>query len=341
MPTGDTRTTIAEIAALAGVSAPTVSKVLNGRGGIAPETRDRIQELLAQNGYRRRGTTKRQPVGLIDFVIRDIDSIWAMPLLKGAEEEVARAGVNLVLMSTHGRRVGNKHWIQQLASRRTDAVVLVVSELQPGAEEELSRLNTPVVLVDPVGSTTTNIPAIAATNWAGGLAATEHLIELGHTRIGMVTGPEDVMCARDRLDGYRAALTRAGINVDHELEVYGDFQLPSGVAGAAKLLSLAQPPTAIFAGSDLQAAGIYEEAQRRGMSIPQDLSVVGFDDVLVSEWITPRLTTVRQPLEQMAREAIRTAMALAHDDTAPQPRVELATSLVVRNSTAPPRTLSD
>lgn len=331
----DRRTTIAEIAEIAGVSVPTVSKVLNGRAGISPETREYIQQLLTEHGYRRRGTTKRQQVGLIDFVIRDLDSIWAMPLLQGAESEASKAGINLVVTSTHGRRVGNQHWMRQLASRRSDGVVLVVSELQPGAEDELRKLNTPVVLVDPVG-TASDIPSIATTNWAGGLAATEHLLSLGHTRIGVVTGPQKVACARDRLDGYRAALTRSGIAVDHSLERYGDFLAQSGEAAAAELLALPDRPTAIFAGSDQQAAGVYAEARRRHLSIPRDLSVVGFDDVIICEWLTPTLTTIRQPMELMAREAIRTVLALAREGTTPQPRVELATSLVMRESTAPP-----
>jgi len=331
------RVTIAEIAEIAGVSVPTVSKVLNGRAGVAPSTRARVHELLTEHGYRRRGNTRKATVGLIDFVIRDLDTVWAMPLVQGAESEAAKAGVSLVVTSMHGRRVGNSHWIQHLASRRTDAVVLVVSELYPGAEEELSKLNTPVVLVDPVGGSNPFIPSITATNFAGGLSATEHLTALGHRRIGIVTGPKDVICARDRLYGYREALARAGIPEDPDLVRYGNFMPDGGENGAASLLDLPDPPTAIFAGTDQQAAGVYREARRRGLRIPDDLSVVGFDDVAVGEWLTPALTTVRQPLEDMAREAIRTALTLVHNGSAPDVRRELSTSLVVRDSTAPPR----
>src|SRR5690554_6620934 len=131
------RVTIAEIAEQAGVSMPTVSRVLNGRAGVSDETRAAVQALLDQHGYQRRGTATRQRVGLIDLVLRDLDSIWAMPLIQGAEKEAMRAGASIVLTSTHGRSVGNKRWIQHLASRRTDAVVIVVSELSAGAAEEL------------------------------------------------------------------------------------------------------------------------------------------------------------------------------------------------------------
>ena len=331
----DTRITIAEIAAMAGVSEPTVSKVLNGRKGVSETTRSAVLQLIDETHYRRPGTTRRRTVGLIDFVVRHLDTIWAMPLVQGAENEAAKSGISLVVTSMHGRRVGNRHWIQHLASRRTDAVVLVVSELAPGAEEELSRLNTPVVLVDPVGTANPTMPSITATNRLGGYTATQHLIELGHRRISCITGPEDVFCAQERLVGYREALIRAGITPNPAWERYGDFMAPGGQAGAASLLDMAEPPTAIFAGTDQQAGGVYREAARRGLRIPDDLSVVGFDDLAVGEWLTPPLTTIRQPLEDMARVAIRTALSMVKQGSNPRSRVALKTSLVVRESTAP------
>lgn len=335
-PTAE-RVTIAQIADLADVSVPTVSKVLNGREGVSADTRDRVQALLEEHGYRRRGGERRRPVGLVDLVIRDLDSMWSSELVRGAEAEAARAGVGLVVTATHGRRVGNKHWIAQLAARRTDGVVLVVSELQPGAAEELHRLGAPYVLVDPVGAADHAVPTVAATNWAGGLSATEHLLKLGHRRIGIITGPADVACSRDRLDGYRAALQRAGIAPDEALVQYGDFHLEGGQRGAARLLSLADPPTAIFAGADPQAAGVYAEARQRGLSIPDDLSVVGFDDTDLCEWLWPQLTTVRQPVFEMAATATRMLLDLSRRTDREAGRVELATTLVERASTAAPR----
>ncbi|GAA2031387.1 LacI family DNA-binding transcriptional regulator [Agromyces tropicus] len=329
--------TIAEIAELAEVSVPTVSKVLNGRPGVSAETRERVAGLLSTHGYTRRGGA-RQRVGLVDFVIADLSTTWAHQLIVGAELEAARAGVSLVVTSTHGRRAGNRHWIRQLAARRSDGIVLVVSELHPGAEDELRRLDTPLVLVDSDGGTDSHAPTVAATNWAGGLSATEHLVSLGHRRIGIITGPESLACSRDRLDGYRAALSRAGIPFDPELVGYGDFRRAGGLEGGRRLLALEDRPTAIFAGSDHQAHGVYLAAAEAGLRIPDDLSVVGFDDVDLCEWISPNLTTVRQPLADMAREATRLVLALGEADAdPPAPRVELSTRLVVRESTAPPR----
>ncbi|MFF2371368.1 LacI family DNA-binding transcriptional regulator [Agromyces sp. NPDC058110] len=336
------RVTIAEIASMAEVSVPTVSKVLNGRPGVSAETRDRVLELLSEHDYARRGASARQRVGLVDFVIFDLSTTWAHQLIIGAESEAARAGVGLVVTSTHGRRAGNRHWIRQLSARRSDGIVLVVSELQAGAEAELARLNTPIVLIDSHGGADSTAPIVAATNWAGGLTATEHLLSLGHRRIGIVTGPERLACSRDRLDGYRAALSRADIPFDPDLVVYGDFRVAGGEAGAERFFALDDRPTAIFAGSDHQAHGVYLAAQRAGLSIPRDLSVVGFDDVDLCKWISPNLTTVRQPLGDMAREATRMVLELGDPDVEVEPsrRIELATSLVVRDSTAPPPTRS-
>ncbi|MFW2513274.1 LacI family DNA-binding transcriptional regulator [Demequina sp. SO4-13] len=330
------RVTIGDIAAHAGVSMPTVSRVLNGRAGVSDETRAAVQRLLDEHGYERRGTASRQRVGLIDFVLRDLDAIWAMPLIQGAETEAMRVGASIVLTSTHGRSAGNRRWIQHLASRRTDAVVIVVSELSAGAAEELSRLHTPVVLVDPVGSAPGDMPAVTAANRAGGRIATEHLLRLGHRRIGVITGPAGVSCSEDRLAGYRDAHLRHGIPLDPELQAYGDFMPASGLVAARRMLGMARRPTAIFAGTDQTASGVYAAARERGMRIPEDLSVVGFDDVILSEWLQPPLTTVRQPLEQMARAAIRVAAQIAYEGRRPTGRLELPTSLTLRSSTSAP-----
>lgn len=335
-----TRATIAAVAERAGVSVPTVSKVLNGRDGVSAATRERVRAILDEEGYQRRGTARRPPIGLIDFVVRDLDSQWAAELARGAELECARAGIGLVVTATHGRRIGNKQWFDHIVQRRTDGVVLVVSDLKPGAVDELRRLNVPIVMVDPLGGADPSLPTVAAANWSGGLLATEHLVGLGHRRIAIITGPAEIECAQDRLDGYRSALGRAGIPVDESLVRFGDFLPGGGRAAAAELLSLPDPPTAIFAGSDQQAAGVYEEAAARGLRIPQDLSVVGFDDLPLCGWLSPHLTTVRQPLAEMAGLAARLVLDLGrHGGTegASTGRVELATTFVERQSTAPLR----
>jgi LacI family transcriptional regulator len=196
----------------------------------------------------------------------------------------------------------------------------------------------PVIAVDPVSYGDPDTITISATNWAGALAATEHLLSLGHRRIGVVTGPDQEACTHDRIDGYRAALRRAGIAADPSLVREGQAVRASGFAIGGALLDSEEPPTAIFSFSDEQAFGVYEAARERGLSIPQDLSIIGFDDVDLCEWMTPRLTTVRQPLGEMCAEAIRLIGTMADEDAPAMRRYELTTTLVVRESTAQPRT---
>ena len=182
-----------------------------------------------------------------------------------------------------------------------------------------------------------DVPAVTAANWSGGLAATRHLIGLGHTRIAAITGPSDMMCSHARVDGYRSAMASAGLEVRPEWIRFGDFHITGGARHAAELLDLDEAPTAVFAGSDLQALGVYDIARSRGIHIPDDLSVVGFDDIPLTEWVSPRMTTVLQPLEEMGREAARVGIRLAEGPITPTPRIELATRLVERESTAAPR----
>jgi len=199
-------------------------------------------------------------------------------------------------------------------------------------------LDVPMMVIDPSGGPSLDAPTIGATNWAGGLSAVEHLLSLGHRRIGLVAGTHMLLCSRARLDGYRAGLEAAGIPIEDELIKEGDFYHESGFSAGNALLSLPDPPTAIFASSDQMAFGVYEAVRQRGMRVPDDVSVVGFDDLSEARWLSPPLTTVRQPLAEMGVLAARTVLRLASGDELESPRVELATALMVRESTCPPLT---
>ncbi|MEV1291891.1 substrate-binding domain-containing protein [Pseudonocardia sp. NPDC049635] len=333
------RVTIADIAEQAGVSVPTVSKVLNGRADVAVATRERVQQVVAESGYRRRGASApRRRTGLVDVVLDRLDSFWAMEVLRGAETEARRTDRQIVLNTSENDEPGSRAWLDRLAGRGTDGVVVVVGDQDPDTAATLVALDVPVVLLDPVGGTDPSFATVGATNWAGGLSAVEHLLSLGHHRIGVVSGPPRLSSSQQRVDGYRAALRRAEIAVDEDLIRYGDFLVGGGRRGAVDLLDLTDPPTAIFAGSDMQAVGVYQEAARRGLRIPDDLSVTGFDDIALCEYLRPTLTTVRQPLARMAAEAVRLVVEEPRTDAdGTAPRLELATDLVVRASTAPPR----
>lgn len=331
------RVTIALIAEEAGVSIPTVSKVINGRPEVAPETRQRVERLLHKHGYQRRTGQGDGPIGLIDLVFAEIESPWAMELVRGAEEAAHEADASVVISVLHTHAGPGRDWVDRIAARRTDGVIIIGSRLSARQSGQLTARSIPFVTVDPEGEPAPGVPSVGATNWNGGLAATRHLLELGHRRIGMIGGPADMLCSRARIDGYKAALDTAGIPVDPQLIRYGDFLVHSGHDHGHALLDLDDPPTAIFAGSDLQAFGVFEAARQRGLRVPDDLSVVGFDDLPLSRSAWPPLTTVRQPLQEMAALATRMVLTIGRGGTPEPSRVELATDLMVRESTAPPR----
>ncbi|MFI1356982.1 LacI family DNA-binding transcriptional regulator [Streptomyces sp. NPDC020898] len=328
--------TLAEIAREAGVSAPTVSKVLNGRADVAPATRTRVEDLLRAYGYRRRrAEASRSP--LIDLVFHELESAWAMEVIRGVENAAREEGLSVVLSESAGRLTPGRTWADQVAARRPHGVILVLSGLDESQRALLTSRSIPFVVMDPAGDPGDDVPSVGATNWQGGLAATRHLIELGHTRIAAISGPSRMMCSRARVDGYRAALETAGLPVDPALIKVGDFHHETGYRTGLELLRSPDRPTAVFAGNDLQALGLYEAARELGLRIPEDLSVVGFDDLPIARWVGPPLTTVRQPLMEMAETAAKLVLNLGREDgTSGATRVELATSLVVRNSTGAP-----
>ena len=330
------RVTISAIADAAGVSIATVSKVLNGRDEVAPSTRRQVQELLDKSGYQRRRKSEAKRVGLVDFVINQLDTAWSTELLRGAEAEAYRQGARLILTVSHDRLRHPRDWTKSFASLQSDGVVVVTSRVKTKLVERLRATNIPLVIVDPVGGFAPDVHRIGATNFSGGFAATEHLIELGHRRIAVIGGPADMICSEERIAGYRAALGRHGIPIVDDYIRYGDFYTSGGRKGAAALLALEDRPTAVFAGADQQARGVYDVAEARGLRIPEDLSVIGFDDVEICEWMSPRLTTIRQPLAQMAALAIRMVLQTPETLEDQPTRIEMATSLVLRDSTTGP-----
>ncbi|MGW1928793.1 LacI family DNA-binding transcriptional regulator [Streptomyces sp. NPDC001919] len=333
------RVTLHAIAAEAGVSVSTVSKVLNDRADVSVDTKERVEAVVEALGYRRRPARRRGSV--VDLVLNELDSLWSVEIVRGVDEVLHAAGASMVLSAVHGRSADTREWIDQLAARRSSGAILVVSDLTPQQRRRLAALDVPFVLVDPVGHVDALVPTVGATNWAGAVSATDHLIDLGHTRIAHLAGPRQLLCSRARADGYRATMERAELPVPAGFVPHGDFNDTSGRRATARLLDdLAaageEPPTAVFAASDLQALGAFEELRARGLRIPEDVSIVGFDDLPVARWTHPALTTVRQPLFDMAAMAANTLLRIIDGEHVENLRVELATRLVVRASTAPP-----
>jgi LacI family transcriptional regulator len=336
----DRRATLANVAASAGVSVATVSKVLNGRDDVAPTTRALVQELLHEHDYvARRAKPDLSPT--IELFFHGQLNAYHTEVLQGVVEAAAGAGVAVVVSTRpRGQRgsAANRPaaWARELATAGRRATILVTSELAAASLAALKRARMPVVVIDPLNLPSARVTSVGSTNFAGGLSATRHLLDLGHRRIAYLGGPAAAACNQARMQGYRGAMEAAGAAVPDEYARLGRFSYEHGVAGGAALLDLPEPPTAVFAGSDETALGVIEAARGRGLRIPEDLSVVGFDDTPVARLAAPPLTTVRQPLREMGAVAVRTALRLAAGERVDSHHVELATELVARQSTAPP-----
>jgi DNA-binding LacI/PurR family transcriptional regulator len=333
---GQSRATIAAIAADVGVSQTAVSKVLNGRADVAPETRARIEESLERLGYQRRTRRPSTGTGQIDLVFHELDSAWSIQIIHGVEAVAHAAKIEVVLSHLHGEHILPKRRLDAILARRPLGVLLVLCHLTPAQQEQLRRQEIPFVAVDTDSATSSAVPTVGSNNWNGGLIAARHLLSLGHRRVAMISGPSDVLCSQARVAGFRSAHDEAGISVDTDLVRYGNFHVDAGYKHGWDLLSLPDPPTAIFAGSDMQAMGVLRAARRLGVSVPEDLSLVGYDDLPVSAWLDPALTTVNQPLRIMASTAARMLLDLARGVEVPSSRIDLVTELVIRESTAPP-----
>ncbi|WP_327561389.1 LacI family DNA-binding transcriptional regulator [Actinophytocola sp.] len=327
--------TVADIARLAGVSPPTVSRVINGQAGVALDTRRRVEQVIREHGYRRPEST--EPAAILELVFHALESLWALEIIRGVEQVAREHELAVVLTEMQGRLTPGRAWTEQVLARRPTGVVAVFSDLTVAQQSTLAARAIPLVVLDPTGEPLHETPSVGATNWNGGLAATRHLLELGHRRIAMICGPTVWPCCRARLDGYRAAMDAAGVPVDPDLvRVSSPLYVEGGLRDGAALLRLPDPPTAVFTANDLQAFGVYEAARQAGVRIPEDLSVVGFDDLSFTRWAGPPMTTVRQPLVQMGAAAANLVLELARGEDPRSTRVELATALVVRQSTGPP-----
>ena len=328
--------TIKEVSQRAHVSPSTVSRVLNGTTPVSAEARARVLRAIEEldytpNAFARGLATNRS--GGIGVTTNDIGSPYYAVMLRGVEAAIEDAGLHLMVSSGHARADAERSAIQFLKQRRSDALIVQAEAL---SDAELIRLadeaDVPVVVFGR------RVPELATVcvhldNEAGGRMATEHLLAHGHRRIAHIAGPLRFPDARDRLQGYRDALDGAGIAYDDGLVVEGDFREGGGREAMERLLERTTELDAVFVANDQMAAGAMRAVRDRGLDVPLDLSLVGYDDVLLAQYLSPTLTTVRQPLFDMGRAAGDIAIALLE-----QKKVEVRTrfepELVVRKSVA-------
>jgi len=328
-----------DVATAAGVSMSTASKALNDRGDVSESVRRRIAETAESMGYAPRPRSQSSNARKRVVIVFDhFNSPYAATVLNGAIRAAKRSGVDLVNTCIEGDALGHDvlsmAWLREQVKNGVAGLILVTTFLEDSKVRWCRNHELPVVLIDPSAPNGEHTVSIGATNWQGGKQATDHLLVLGHRRIGFVSGPRNSVPAGERLQGFRTAMQEATVPVDESLVAGNNFTPESGREAALKMLHLKNPPTAIFAVSDDVALGVLRAAEELGISIPQSLSVVGFDDAAAASWMSPPLTTVRQPLESMGQIAVERLLALADDPDRFAHPFQLETKLVVRESTA-------
>jgi len=335
---GRQRPTLATVAAAAGVSAPTVSKVLNGRADVSAQTRSRVEKVLREHEYLA-PASRRSPrqTRSVELIFSEYRNPYFGEILHGVSEAGAECGINIVLAPFLD---SGRAWARRLVDGGRQGAIILTSALTDQHIDAFDAAGLSLVVIDPVNVPKVDISSIGATNWAGGVSATEHLIDLGHTRVAFAGGASTTACFQARLHGYRAALENAGIGFDPQLVSLGNSDYDDGFTRARHLLALPRPPTAVFASSDPVAFGVIEAARLSGRPVPDGLSVVGFDDTYVAPWCSPPLTTVHQPLREMGRAALQVLQNFAAGSAPDTHHVELATHLVVRGTTTRLSTIS-
>jgi LacI family transcriptional regulator len=339
-PLAPSRATIRDIASAAGVSIATVSRVLNGRPDVSPETRETVLRVVREQGFSTNRSARALSggrTGLVGVTLPIVDLEYFNRIVSGAAEALYEQDMRVVLCPTLHEPVREATLLERLMKGTTDGSLLLLTTESNAALKELSRQGYPFVVVDPRRPLEEGVPVVTAGHAAGAKAATDHLLSLGHRRIGVITGPHGWVASVDRVNGYQAALAGAGVLPAPELLAKGNFTTESGYNAASILLDLTDRPTAIFAFNDEMAVGALQAAHERGLDVPDDLSIVGFDDLEKASIVTPALTTVRQPLAEMGRMAVSLLTRLLERQRLEALRVELGTKLVVRDSTAPPR----
>ncbi len=338
------RVTIDDIARATGVSKATVSKALNDRHDVSDTTRDNVRHAAARLGYHLR---TREPsselLPNVAVVTSTFDALHTLQILSGAVQECARRGYSmsathlLLDVPPHIPRPLTDDWLKIIESKGYVGLILVTTPVSNRVIASCTNLGLPIVAIDPTNRPGLDVLSIGATNWNGGLDATQHLIDLGHTRIAYISGPAESLPSIERRQGYLSALQINGIESDPHLIAGSEFTFDAGLEAARKMLRLPENdrPTAFFAGSDWSALGAIEAAREFDLRVPTDISVIGFDDTALATSSAPRLTTVRQPLIEIGAAAVR-SLADLRSGNGPTAAMKLNTALIVRASTAPP-----
>jgi Transcriptional regulators len=324
-----------DVARLAGVSTSTVSHVVNNTRFVSDEIRERILKAVADLNYSPSAlarSLKLNQTRTLGMMVTTSNNPFFAEVVAGVERICYQRGYTLVLCNTEGDPERLSHNLEVLLQKRIDGLLLMCTEARSASAEVFGRHPAVPIVVMDWGPLNTIADRIQDNSALGGYLATRHLIEQGHSRIGLITGPLDKLPAQSRQQGYRQALEEADIPFRAEYVVEGDFEFTGGISGMHQLLALAEPPSAVFAGNDVSAVGVYQALYRAGLRVPQDISVVGYDDIELSRYLTPPLTTIHQPQAELCRQAVDTLLdRIQGADDAPR-LITLEPKLIARES---------
>ena len=330
--------TIRDVAQRAGVSTTTVSHILNNTRFVSDELRNKVFQVIKELNYQPYGlarSLRTKKTNTIGMIIPDNTNPYFAEVARGIEDICFRLNYSVILCNSGSDPRREAGYLELLIEKGVDGLAFVSTGNDRSAVEILAHQDIPRIIVDRE-VTGVSIDAVLVDNLSGGYYATRYLLSLGHRRIACITGPSLLNPSAQRVVGYEKALKEAGLPRDEELIVAGDFHSKSGYAGTRSLLNLSRPPTAIFACNDLMAFGVLYAAHELGLEVPQQLSVVGFDDINLSSFSIPRLSTVAQPKYEIGRRAALRLVERIKNKELPPYREVLKTRLVIRDSCMAP-----
>jgi LacI family transcriptional regulator len=328
-------TTIREVAESAGVSYATVSHVINNTRLVSPETRERVLAAMAELNYRPNALARSLRQGktnTIGLVLPDSANPFFAEISRCIEEETFKKGYSVFLCNTELDTQRELFYVDVLSKKQVDGIIFVAAGDQADSLDFLVSRNMPVVMIDR-DVPNVEVDAVLTDHRLGGYLATRHLLELGHTRIACIAGPSSITPSAERIIGYRKALEEAGLPYDEKLVLRGDYHAQSGMDITHTILRMDPRPTAIFALNDLMALGALRAAAESGCSVPSDLAVVGYDDLELSHFTNPPLTTIAQPKTEIGAQAVDLLVDRMSRKDRPPSRVVLPPELIVRRST--------
>jgi len=328
-------TTIREVAERAGVSYATVSHVINNTRVVSPETRQRVLAAMAELNYRPNALARSLRQGktnTLGLVLPDSANPFFAEISRSIEDKAFNKGYSVFLCNTELDTERELFYVDVLSKKQVDGIIFVAAGDQTDSLDFLVREGMPVVMIDR-NVPNVQVDAVLPDHRLGGFLATQHLLKLGHTRIACIAGPSSITPSAERITGYRNALEQANIPYDEKLVIRGDYHAQSGMDITSSILMMDPRPTAVFALNDLMALGALRAAAEAGCSVPKDLAVVGYDNLELSQYTNPPLTTIAQPKKEIGVQAVNLLVERIAQKNRPPSRVVLPPELIVRRST--------